>query len=335
MAGEISDVAALEACIGKAPGALNLKVIDHLDDGALRWLASSTLVFAGFGNGEGILMTIGGGEAGFAKALDSSRLLLPTALLDAPQLAQPGAGVGSLFLIPGIGETLRINGHVHAADRDRLEIAVDECFIHCAKALIRSDFWNAALQAAVPEQPADFLEASRFLLISTIDAEGRADVSPKGDPQGATMRLIANAACYAERPGNRRADSYRNILKQPRLCATALIPGSSQVAVVSGTARLTEDAQLRNDFTVQGKTPQLVTRIEDPKITLGHSEALIRAQPWSRRAAPIGIDPAAILVQHVKLNKARGLQARLVSTALSIPGLMSKGLAQDYKKNLY
>ncbi|TXH36813.1 MAG: pyridoxamine 5-phosphate oxidase [Rhodospirillaceae bacterium] len=331
----ISDVATLEACLGKKPEAMDLKVIDHLDDGALQWLAASTLVFAGFGDNAGISMTIGGGEAGFATAADRSLLTMPLAMLDNPACAQPGQGFGSLFLIPGIGETMRINGRILAAVGDRLEIAVDECFLHCAKALIRSDFWNASRLTEMPADAADFLEASRFLLITTVDADGQADVSPKGDPQGATMRLIGGTACYAERPGNRRADSYRNMLNQPRLGATVLIPGSNRVAFVSGTAQLTSDEDLRQIFAVQGKAPLLVTRIVEPKITLATSDALARAEPWSRRAPDAGIDPAAIMVRHVKLNKERGLQARILGTALSIPGLMAKGLAQDYKKNLY
>ena len=66
---DIDSVERLEAILGKTPPAVNLKVIDHVDASAARWLAASPLMFAGFGQGEaGIAITLGGGAAGFATA---------------------------------------------------------------------------------------------------------------------------------------------------------------------------------------------------------------------------------------------------------------------------
>jgi hypothetical protein len=62
MNGEIDNLAGLEACIGRAPAAMHVKVIDHIDAGAQRWLAASPLMFAGFGTREGITISLGGGE---------------------------------------------------------------------------------------------------------------------------------------------------------------------------------------------------------------------------------------------------------------------------------
>jgi uncharacterized protein len=72
---EITDIASLESCVGKAPGAVNLKVIDYLDEGAARWIASSPLLFAAFGGGGGLVITAGGGEPGFARAIDAKSLI--------------------------------------------------------------------------------------------------------------------------------------------------------------------------------------------------------------------------------------------------------------------
>lgn len=331
----IDDIAALEACIGKTPGPVQLKVIDHLDAGALRWIAASPLCFAAFGDSAGIAITPGGGEPGFARAIDATRLHLPAALLDEPQLARAGQGFGALFLVPGIGETLRVNGRVAAVDGDDIEIAVEECYVHCAKALIRSDFWGAQPRPEAPATAADFLAASRFMALASVDAQGRADVSPKGDPQGTMIRLDGDAAWYADRPGNRRIDSFRNILTQPQVAAAALIPGSTHIALLSGTARITTDAAMRAAFAVDGKTPLIATCIEQPRLTVRDSAALMRARLWPAAPRPQDIDPAAMFVAHVKLSKARGLQATLVRTALSVPGLMEQGLRHDYKNNLY
>src|SRR3546814_4793315 len=99
----IDIIDALEGVVVKTPGAMHLKVIDHLDKGALRWIASAPVMFSGFAGSSGIGVTIGGGKPGFAYA-DTHELRLSADILDEPGLAKPGASFGSLFLIPGIGE---------------------------------------------------------------------------------------------------------------------------------------------------------------------------------------------------------------------------------------
>jgi predicted pyridoxine 5'-phosphate oxidase superfamily flavin-nucleotide-binding protein len=194
---------------------------------------------------------------------------------------------------------------------------------------------NAALRGEAPDDAAALLAASRFMALATIDGQGRADVSPKGDPSGALIRLQNGVACYAERPGNRRADSFRNILVQPRIAAAALIPGAAQVAILTGTARLTTDAALRESFAVNGKTPLLATCIEGARLAVRPSAALQRARLWPAAPRPDGINPAAMFAAHVRLNKTRGLGATLARAAVSVPGLMQRGLDRDYKTNLY
>ncbi|MDP9139548.1 MAG: pyridoxamine 5'-phosphate oxidase family protein, partial [Pseudomonadota bacterium] len=280
-------------------------------------------------------ITVGGGEPGFVQAPDPKRLRLPLALLDDPQFAQVGRGFGSLFLTPGIDETLRVNGRVAAVGGDAIEIDVEECYLHCAKALMRSKFWAAQPQGGSPGDVAGFIAESRFMALATIDRDGRADVSPKGDPAGAMLKLHDGAAWYADRPGNRRVDSFRNLLTQPNLAALVLIPGSARVAVLHGTAQITTGAAMREAFAVGERVPKIVTRVQQPTLELRDSAALARARPWPSAPAPADIDPAAMFVAHVKESKARGLQATIARAALNVPGLMEKGLQHDYKNNLY
>lgn len=335
MTDQIDNVAALEACIGKAAGPADLKVIDHLDEGAREWIAASPLVFAAFGHGDGVATTLGGGQPGFAGAGEPQWLELPVEMLDEPQVAHAGQGFGALFLVPGIGETLRVNGNVAEVGDETIRIAVTECYVHCAKALIRSDFWKAAPIDDVPEDAGEFLAASRFVALATIDRDGRADLSPKGDPSGAMIRLADEGAWFADRPGNRRVDSFRNILAQPHVALAVLLPGSTRTVVLSGMARITTNEQARASFVVAGKTPLLATCIEQPTLRVVESGALARAGLWPVADSNGSIDPAKLLISHVKHSKERGLQARLMRMAVSVPGLMEKGLKQDYKRNLY
>jgi len=335
----IGDVAALEACLGKRSDSIDLKVIDHLDDGAQRWIAAAPLAFCAFAGVTGPLLSLGitlaGGAAGFARAAGPLRLALPLASLDAADLAVEGAGFAALFLVPGIGETLRVNGRVATVSAEAAEVAVEECYIHCAKALIRSEFWSAEPQEYGTDDPAAFLAESRFLALATVDDQGRADVSPKGDPAGTLIRLDGGVACYADRPGNRRADSFRNILAQPRVAAAALRLGSSRVATITGRARLSADDATRAAFAVNGKTPKLATLVDDARVTLAESPALARARLWPAAPRPDGLNAAAILAAHVKRNRNGGLAAGIVRAAVSLPGVLESELRRDYKNNLY
>ncbi|MBO4224006.1 pyridoxamine 5'-phosphate oxidase family protein [Bradyrhizobium neotropicale] len=336
MSKQIATIAELEAIIGKTPLPMALKVIDHLDEGALRWIRLSPFCFTAFGDASDIVVTMAGGDPGFASA-SAHELRLPTALLDDAALARPGVGFASLFPLPGITETLRVNGRVAEVRHDEIRLAVEECYGHCGKALIRSDFWTAAPTAAVPSDVPAFIADCRFLALATTDAQGRADLSPKGDPAGMMAHLEGSRLWFADRPGNRRVDSFRNIITQPRVAAALLIPGSTHVVRLSGTAYMTDDEAMRAQFRVQDKTPALAIGIDDLSITMSESPALVRTHLWPMSGRP-AIDPAKVFTEHIKLNKANGLGARLTSAALSVPGmtgLLKKGLENEYKNNLY
>ena len=332
--GPIRTIAALEATVGAKPAAIDLKVIDHLDAQARRWLAASPLAFAGFSDARRVTVTAAGGRPGFATTPDEGRLSLPCAALDDCTQAMPGCGTGLLFLVPGLGETLRINGRVAAVNDETVEVTVEECYAHCAKALLRSDFWRPVAET-VPDDVAAFLRASRFMALATADADLHTDVSPKGDPAGLLVQAFDAGVRFADRPGNRRTDSFRNLLARPSAAALLIVPGHTQVAVIQGTASLDTDLQLRQAFSVRDKLPRLVTSLASAAITLRESAALLRARPWTASMPPADIDPASIFAAHVRLNKTGGLRATLTRSIVSIPGLMRKGLDGDYKRNLY
>lgn len=339
MDGFITDADALQACVGKLPGPRDLKVIGFLDTHALRWLSHSSLGFVAFGDTTGLRATIAGGTAGFAQG-DEHNLRIPLALLDQPSLAREGAAFASLFLVPGLGETLRINGRVTAVDPGQVTVEVRECYLHCAKALIRSDFWSATPLALDDDAsiPADTWPAqARFMVVATMDAQGRADLSPKGDPAGMLLQSHGGALWYPDRPGNRRVDSFRNLLQQPRIALLAMVPGSLRVLSLAGSARIATDEGVRHAFSVGDRIPNLVTRVDvdADAPTVERSAALERATPWPAAPAPTDIEPAAIFRDHVKLSASRGAAATLVRAAVSVPGLMRKGLDKDYKQNLY
>lgn len=326
----VDTIEALEGVLGATPPAMHLKVIDHLDAGARRWIAESPVLFAGIGAAE---MALAGGAAGFADG-EATTLRVPLAAFDGAIVAEPGTPFGGLFLLPGVGETLRVNGRVEGIDGNALRVAVRECYGHCAKAMIRSGFWQAP-PAVAPEDAAGFVAASRFLALSTVSAAGAADVSPKGDPAGCMAHLDGDTLWFADRPGNKRIDSFRNIVGQPRVVLALLVPGAARVALVRGTARLTTDAAARERFAVQGRTPLLAIGVAVDSLELQESAALHGLWPVQGGST---INPAKLFVEHIKLNKTTGAAAMLARASLAVPGasaLVQKGLDKDYRDNLY
>ena len=324
----------LEARLGRMPAAVALKVIDHIDSQAQRWVGASQLAFLSVARPEGVAVTAAGGSAGFAQIQGPKRLSIACECLDLPELLSPGCGIGMLFLVSGIGETLRVNGRVIDVTQARVELAVEEVYVHCAKALLRSGFWSATRCEEVAPDVDAFVASARFVALATVDAEGHADLSPKGDAAGNMLRRQGSALSYAERPGNKRKDSLRNLIVQPWAAALAIIPGSSLIASIAGRAQLDEDPTACAAFSVDGRTPKLITQITDARITLYESAVLRRAKLWPLQAADHGLDPAVVLTAHIKLNKTSGFAAGLLRKIVS-KRVMDASLRHDYKNRLY
>ncbi|MEM7217301.1 MAG: pyridoxamine 5'-phosphate oxidase family protein [Pseudomonadota bacterium] len=338
---ELTDIDAVQEAVGRLAGPRDMKVIDFMDEHAIRWLAHATLGMLTSGTNASdasqatLAATLAGGPAGFATAVDATMLQVPGALVDDPGIMVAGNAFASLWLLPGMTETLRINGRVADVGPERILVAVEECYLHCGKALIRSDFWAPDGVSPAPTEVTDFIAASRLLGLATLSADGRADLSPKGDPAGALLREANGHLWYPDRPGNRRIDSFRNIVDQPRVAAIALIPGSIHALYVEAGARVSRDPEQLAAFAVGDKTPHLVTRLQATRTDLRSSAALERAALWPAAAAPTGLRAAEIFKTHVKLSKESGLGATLTRAAISIPGAMRRGLESDYEKNLY
>ncbi|NBB15620.1 pyridoxamine 5-phosphate oxidase [Caulobacter sp. SLTY] len=329
----IVSVAELETCIGVAGLGVKMKIIDHLDETAAGWIAASPIAFIGVATEDGPTVTAAGGPAGFAIVAGKTTLRIPLSAIDEASALVPGAGAGVLFLATGVGETLRANGRVARVDDQAVELSIEECFVHCAKALIRSAFWAGDAEDA-PSEPGAFLDASRFLALATMDGRGLIDVSPKGDPAGLLLRSDGGRVTLAERPGNRLAFGYHNIIERHDVAALALIPGSTQVALLQGRAALTTDEAIRNGFVVEGKKPILATVIDTTSVALKASPALARAGLWSGLDPARHIDPAATLVAHLKLNREEGVQATMLRLAAT-RDVVAGGLKSSYKTDLY
>jgi uncharacterized protein len=125
-----------------------------------------------------------------------------------------------------------------------------------------------------------FIEASPFLCLATSDADGNCDVSPRGDPAGFVHILDEETLLLPERPGNRIADSLRNILQNPHVGLLFVVPGVTDTFRVNGRATLTTDAALLEPCTIEGKRPKLGIIVDIDVAYTQCSKAFLRSHLW-------------------------------------------------------
>ncbi|MGZ5405687.1 MAG: pyridoxamine 5'-phosphate oxidase family protein [Nocardioides sp.] len=143
-----------------------------------------------------------------------------------------------------------------------------------------------------------WLSASPFCVVATADAEGRCDASPKGDPAGQLVHVIdERTIALAERPGNRRADGYRNILVNPHVGLSFLIPGRGDTLRVNGRARLVSDAPFFDEMQVKGHRPLLAVVVEIEELFFHCAKAFLRSGLWK----PETWDPEAAVPRRAVL----------------------------------
>jgi uncharacterized protein len=125
-----------------------------------------------------------------------------------------------------------------------------------------------------------FIELSPFVCVATSDAEGTCDVSPRGDPPGFVRILDDETLLVPERPGNRLADSLRNILANGHVGLLFVIPGVTDTFRVNGRATLTTDAALLAPCEVEGKAPKLGILVDIESAYTQCSKAFLRSHLW-------------------------------------------------------
>ena len=126
-----------------------------------------------------------------------------------------------------------------------------------------------------------FIERSPFMLLATSSTDGTCDVSPRGDPAGFVSILDEKTLLVPERPGNKLADSLRNVLDNPHVGLLFLIPGVGDTLRVNGRAVLTTDATLLEPLAVEGKTPKLGLLVDVDEVFTHCSKAFIRSDLWN------------------------------------------------------
>jgi len=159
---------------------------------------------------------------------------------------------------------------------------------------------------ALDEHCRAFIASSPFLLIASSDAQGRHDVSPKGDPPGFVQVLDERTLAIPDRPGNRRADTFANILQQPQIALLFFIPGKEDTLRVNGRAQIVRDLALREHMAVQGKVPDLALVVEVQEAFIHCPKCMVRSHLWEPERWPSLAEVptmAQTFVAHAKIDQ--------------------------------
>jgi PPOX class probable FMN-dependent enzyme len=131
-----------------------------------------------------------------------------------------------------------------------------------------------------------FLEASPLFLLATSAEDGTCDVSPRGDPPGSVLVLDDHTLAFADRRGNRRLDSMRNIIQRPRVGMLFIVPGQRDTLRVNGTAQIVTEAPYLPRLTMRDVVPQLAIEVRVEELYLHCGKAFARSSLWDPSTWP-------------------------------------------------
>ena len=164
-----------------------------------------------------------------------------------------------------------------------------------------------------------------FIVLATAGADGRCDVSPKGDPAGFVRVLDDTHLAIPDRPGNKRLDGMRNILANPHVGLLFLVPARGETLRVNGRACITRDADLLATMAVDGKVPSLAIGVEVEEVFLHCAKAFKRSGLWEPSRWPDLADLCS--------------SAKMFHDQVPTPGMtvedFERRLETGYRTNLY
>ncbi|MCZ7857396.1 pyridoxamine 5'-phosphate oxidase family protein [Agrobacterium salinitolerans] len=174
----------------------------------------------------------------------------------------------------------------------------------------------------------EFIRRSPFLCIGTQNIEGKADVSPRGDPAGFVKVLDGRTLVIPDRPGNNRLDTLSNIIANPVVGLLFIVPGFDDTLRVNGRATLSNDPELLKLMSVADRIPKLAIVVKVDEVFMHCAKAFRRSHLW---------DPA-----HLQVRSEMPSLIKIIldeTTGAPTDGRemqkMDEQLEQDYRRTLY
>ena len=145
------------------------------------------------------------------------------------------------------------------------------------------EFVQQKVTSQLDEAMIEFVRRSPLIFYSTIDERGQADVSPKGDAPG-FVQVEDGQLLIPDRPGNRLAFGFRNLLRNPQIGLIFVVPNMRETLRVKGRAEITRDPACLEALSAQGKPALLCTRVSIDECFFHCGKAMIRSSLWQPEA---------------------------------------------------
>lgn len=155
----------------------------------------------------------------------------------------------------------------------------------------------------VDEMARRLIAVAPFVFIASHDADGRADVSPRGGPPGFVTVLDDRHVAVPDATGNRRLDTFRNVIATAHAGLLFLIPGRGQTLRINGPARVTARPDVLERLTAVGKPPRAALVVEAAEVFAHCPKAFVRSRLWDPAAWPDAAEqPTPAEVTHAHLR---------------------------------
>jgi PPOX class probable FMN-dependent enzyme len=130
----------------------------------------------------------------------------------------------------------------------------------------------------------DFIAASPFIVVGSTDPLGLVDLSPKGDRAGFVRCLDDTTLAIPDRRGNRRVDTFHNVLQNPGVGLIVFVPGQRETLRVVGRAMIVRDSNIRNALVDGGQIPELALVVNVEKAFFHCGKCITRSGLWDYHA---------------------------------------------------
>ena len=126
-----------------------------------------------------------------------------------------------------------------------------------------------------------WIQRSPFVVIASRDSAGRMDLSPKGDPAGFVRVLDDSTLAIPDRPGNRRMDTFLNVLETGSVAVMFMVPGRGEVLRAAGTGQIVRDPDLLASMAEREREPALALVVSIDEVMFHCGKSVIRSSLWS------------------------------------------------------
>jgi PPOX class probable FMN-dependent enzyme len=169
-----------------------------------------------------------------------------------------------------------------------------------------------------------FIERCPFLVLSTADAEGHLDASPKGDEPGFVLVEDDRTLVIPDRPGNKLVFGLANILSNPHVGILLMIPGTNETLRVNGAAELVTTPALLDRLSARGKPAVLAIRVHVDQCFFHCAKAFLRSKLWKPDSWPA----------RQKVSFGKMFAERLDTDDGAVAASIDAMVEEDYRTNL-